>query len=124
MDQQNAAVLQERAKPGRIKLPKRLPNLPNLNRAVLRGLHEAAQSYGCKSKSGSDCGDVTWYLHGEPFVAWQVHEEGLNQQKARNLGESRAALRLIIMLRKSGYFRIKARWTRLYWEQHRVTLAG
>ena len=87
----------------------------DLKRATLRALHEAAAAYGCASKSGCDCGDVTWYLHGKPFVAWQVHEETLDKHRARELRHSRAALRWTVVLRKSGYFQMRPRWTRRYW---------
>jgi hypothetical protein len=33
MDQQNAAVLQERTKPGHVKLPKRLPSLAAISQS-------------------------------------------------------------------------------------------
>jgi hypothetical protein len=88
-----------------------------LNRAVLRALHEAATAFGCESKSGCDGGDVIWYVDGQPFVAWQIHEEVLNKQQARTLRDSSAALREVVVLKKSGYFIIQRRWTRRYWMQ-------
>lgn len=91
----------------------------SLNRAVLRALHEAAESCGCESKSACDGGDVAWYLDGKPFIAWQIHEEILNRQRARKLRESAAALRLVVVVRDSGYFRIRPRWTRRYRMLHR-----
>jgi len=86
-----------------------------LKTAVLRALHEAAEAFGCECRSGWDAGDVTWYLGGDPFVAWQIHEEAVETLTARKLRESRAALRLIVVVRESGYFRIRPRWTRRYW---------
>ncbi len=90
-------------------------SLVDLKRATLRALHEAAAAYGCASKSGCDCGDIAWYLDGEPFVAWQIHQETLDKQRASKLRKSRAALRWIVVLRESGYFRMRPRRTRRYW---------
>jgi hypothetical protein len=85
---------------------------------VLRALHEATTAFGCEAKSDCDGGDVTWYVDGQPFVAWQIHEEVLNKQQARTLRDSRAALRGVVVVTKS-YFRIRMRLTRRYWMQYR-----
>jgi hypothetical protein len=94
-----------------------------LHRAVLRALHEAAAAFGCESKSGCDGGDVTWYSDGQPFFAWQIHEEVLNKQQARTLRDSGAALRGVVVVKKS-YFRIRMRLTRRYWMLRRGPSQG
>src|ERR1700719_2021916 len=56
-----------------------------IRRAIKRALEEAATACGCEVKRAAEGGHVTWYLQSEPFMAFQVHEGDVNDERARKM---------------------------------------
>jgi hypothetical protein len=86
--------------------------IENVRKAVLRGLCEAAKACGCKPSFGQEGGDVLWTLRGEPFFAFQIHEESLRRETARKLRKGRARLRWVAVVKKGGYVKFVPRKAR------------
>jgi hypothetical protein len=87
-------------------------SIENVRKAVLRGLCEAAKACGCKPSFGQEGGDVLWTLRGEPFFAFQIHEESLRRETARKLRRGRARLRWVAVVKKGGYVKFVPRKAR------------
>lgn len=83
-----------------------------VRKAVLRGLCEAATACGCHSSFGEEGGDVMWTLRGEPFFAFQIHEEFLDKKNAARLRKGETRLRWVVVIKKGGYVRFIPRKAR------------
>lgn len=80
--------------------------------SCLRALAKTAGTCGCESKFGQSKADVYWNLNGTVFIAWQIHDDAINIRRTKKLTSSKALLRIVIVLKKSGYFRILPQDTR------------
>jgi hypothetical protein len=77
-----------------------------------KGLERAGEAFGCEIKNGAERADVYWSVDERLLIAWQIHEERLNAKRARKLKGSKALLRLVVVIRESGWFRIFPQSTR------------
>jgi hypothetical protein len=80
--------------------------------AVRRALTQAAETCGCESKQGQAKADMYWKLGDRLLIAWQLHDNALDVQRIKKLKTSRALLRIVVIVKKSGYFRIVPQDTR------------
>lgn len=84
----------------------------SLEKAVRTALRQAGEACGCRVEFGGHGGDVCWYLHGEPFFAFQIHEVTLGEKAAKRLRKGQALLRWVITVAASGMVRYHPRKTR------------
>jgi hypothetical protein len=87
-------------------------SLEKLRVAARNGLVEAAGVCGCEPKLGKSKADVYWRLDGFSLIAWQLHGDEVDADRARKLVTSKASLRIVIVLKESGWFNIIPQDTR------------
>jgi hypothetical protein len=87
-------------------------SLDKLRVAARNGLVKAAVVCGCESKLGQSKADVHWRLDGSSLIAWQLHGDEVDADRARKLATSKASLRIVIVLKESGWFNIIPQDTR------------
>jgi hypothetical protein len=83
-----------------------------IRRAVRRSLFEAGQACGCTPERKAAGGDVAWYLHSEPFIAFQIHAETPTKKRIRKMLHNQALLRWVITINEKGFFKFLPRKTR------------
>jgi hypothetical protein len=77
-------------------------NFASVRKAVLQALCDAARTCGCKPRFDREGGDVTWYLKGKPFFAFQIHEPPVDQRRAKKMIRGNTILRWAVEIRKNG----------------------
>jgi hypothetical protein len=87
-------------------------SLDDITNAAREGLKQAGKAFSCDVEEGTKIADVYWFAQGQRLVAWQIHEEKLDNKRARKLSRSKALLRLVVLVKASGWFRIVPRVTR------------
>lgn len=75
----------------------------NFKKAVFRGLYESAKACGCAVNSEVERADVIWYLHGNPFFAFQIHAGEVSKARLQNLQSSGAVLRWVVLVKDDGF---------------------
>lgn len=88
-------------------------SLTDLSTAGGEALKQAGRAFGCEIKEGSARADLYWFSNGARLFAWQIHAGAFDKRRARKLEESKALLRLAVIMKQTGFFKIVPRRTRL-----------
>jgi hypothetical protein len=87
-------------------------SMDDMTMAATKALGQAGEAFGCEVGDRKKQADLYWLLDGRRFIAWQIHEARVDERRVRKLTRSKAPLRVVVVIKKGGYFEIKPQSTR------------
>ena len=87
-------------------------SMDDMTMAAEKALGQAGEAFGCEIGGSRKKADLYWLLEGRRFIAWQIHEARVDEQRVSKLRRSKALLRVAVVIKSGGYFEIKPQSTR------------
>ena len=87
-------------------------SMDDMGEAAKQALGQAGKAFGCEIGGRKKQADLYWLLDGRRFIAWQIHENRIDERRNYKLTRSKAPLRIVVVLKRGGFVEIKPQSTR------------
>jgi hypothetical protein len=87
-------------------------SMDDMTMAAQKALGQVGEAFGCEIGDRKKQADLYWLLDGRRFIAWQIHEARVDERRVRKLTRSKAPLRVVVVIKRGGFFEIKPQSTR------------
>lgn len=87
-------------------------SMDDMTMAAKKALGQVGEAFGCEIGDRKKQADLYWLLDGRRFIAWQIHEARVDERRVSKLKRSKAPLRIVVVIKREGYFEIKPQRTK------------